>query len=108
MYIGDFLKKVFKKGNTTILIYFFINMLIVVGIIALCFVNVNIGIGIAVGIGLYAVSVFISLSPFGEWMRRRQLHCISLKKKSAAGVCGHAFDQRGIQPGQKRKSGTCG
>lgn len=80
MYLGDFLKKVFKKGNTTILIYFFINMLIVVGIIALCFVNVNIGIGIAVGIGLYAVSVFISLSPFGEWMRRRQLHCISLKK----------------------------
>ncbi len=80
MYIGDFLKKVFKKGNTTILIYFFINMLIVVGIIALCFASVNIGIGIAVGIGLYAVSVFISLSAFGEWMRRRQLHCIPLAK----------------------------
>lgn len=45
MYIGDFLKKVFKKGNTTILIYFFINMVIVVGIIALCFASVNIGIG---------------------------------------------------------------
>ena len=80
MYIGDFLKKVFKKGNTTILIYFFINMVIVVGIIALCFASVNIGIGIAVGIGLYAVSVLISLSSFGEWIRRRQLHCIPLNK----------------------------
>ena len=80
MYIGDFLKKVFKKGNTTILIYFFINMVIVVGIIALCFASVNIGIGIAVGIGLYAVSVLISLSSFGEWMRRRQLHCVPLNK----------------------------
>lgn len=80
MYIGDFLKKVFKKGNTTILIYFFINMLLVVGIIALAFSSVNIGLGIVVGLGLYAVSVAISLSPFGEWMRRRQLHCIPIRK----------------------------
>lgn len=80
MYIGDFLKKVFKKGNTTILIYFFINMLLVVGIIALCFAEVNIFLGIGVGVGLYAVSVIISLSSFGEWMRRRQLHCIPMSK----------------------------
>lgn len=80
MYLVDFLKKIFKKGNTTILIYFFVNMLLVVGIIALCFAGVNIGIGILVGIALYVISVVVSLSSIGEWMRRRQLHCIPLQK----------------------------
>ena len=80
MYIKDFLQKVFKKGNTTLLIYFMINMLIVVGIIAIPFVGYNIFIGILVGLGLYAISVVASLSPLGEWMRRIQLHCIELEK----------------------------
>ena len=80
MYIQDFLKKVFKKGNTTLLIYFFINMLVVVGIIAIPFAGYNIFIGILVGLGLYAISVVASLSPVGEMMRRGQLHCIPLEK----------------------------
>ncbi len=80
MYIKDFLKKVFKKGNTTLLIYFLVNMLIVVGIIAIPFVGYNIFIGILVGLGLYAISVVATLSPIGEMMRRHQLHCIPLEK----------------------------
>ena len=68
MYIQDFLKKVFKKGNTTLLIYFLVNMLIVVGIIAIPFAGYNIFIGILVGLGLYAISVIASLSPIGETM----------------------------------------
>ena len=80
MYISDFLKKVFKKGNTTLLIYFLVNMLIVVGIIAIPFAGYNIFVGILVGLGLYAVSVIASLSPIGEMMRRHQLHCIPLEK----------------------------
>ena len=50
MYIQDFLKKVFKKGNTTLLIYFLVNMLIVVGIIAIPFAGYNIFVGILVGL----------------------------------------------------------
>lgn len=80
MYIKDFLKKVFKKGNTTLLIYFLVNMLIVVGIIAIPFIGYNIFVGILVGLGLYAISVAASLSPIGEMMRRHQLHCIPLEK----------------------------
>ena len=80
MYIKDFLKKVFKKGNTTLLNYFLVNMLIVVGIIAIPFIGYNIFVGILVGLGLYAISVAASLSPIGEMMRRHQLHCIPLEK----------------------------
>ena len=80
MYIKDFLKKVFKKGNTTLLIYFLVNMLIVVGIIAIPLFGYNIFVGILVGLGLYAISVAASLSPIGEMMRRHQLHCIPLEK----------------------------
>ena len=82
MYIKDFFNKVFKKENTAVLIYFFVNMFIVVGVITLPFIGAgaNVFIGILAGIALYAISVAASLSPIGEVLRRKQLNCIPLEK----------------------------
>lgn len=70
----QFLSRLFRKENITILIWLLINMsAILVTCILLCG-----PVGIAVGLGLFIVSVAIALSPVGEWYLRFSSGCKSL------------------------------
>lgn len=73
-YLFDFLTRMFRKSNISVIIYLILNVALVCGFTVL-FVPDNIPLGIVIGIVLYLVSVTIALSPIGEWYLRFQTRC---------------------------------
>ena len=78
-YLFDFLTRMFRKSNISVIIYLILNVALVCGFTVL-FVPDNIPLGIVIGIVLYLVSVTIALSPIGEWYLRFQTRCKKLKR----------------------------
>lgn len=72
MYLFDFLKNITKKGNIGILIYLILNTVLIVAIFSGGFQTVE---GVLLGLGAYLLSLFIALSPVGEWLLRVQNGC---------------------------------
>lgn len=71
MYIVDFGLRLFRKGNIGIIIYLILNTLIVIGLFN----------DPVMGIILYAASLSLALSPFGEWILRKQQGCKPLVRQ---------------------------
>lgn len=82
MYIIDFFKNLFKKSNIGTIIWMIMNA-IVICLIFVLFSNAatakDITIAVLVGLAAYAVSVAITLSPFGETIMRWQNGCRKIK-----------------------------
>ena len=78
-YLFDFLTRMFRRSNISVIIYLILNVALVCGFTVL-FVPDNIPLGIVIGIVLYLVSVTIALSPIGEWYLRFQTRCKKLKR----------------------------
>jgi heat shock protein HtpX len=82
MYLFDFIKRIARKSNIPISIYLLLNIFIIAVIIQLLFSSAYIPFwkSLLTGIILYAISMVISLSPFGEWILRLQTGCKKLKR----------------------------
>lgn len=83
IYIVDFFKRIVRKSNITVLIYLVLNVLIIGAIMSSMMgdgAGAVIG-GFFLGIVLYAISLFIALSPVGEWILRKQTGCKKIKRK---------------------------
>ncbi len=78
MYALDFLKNITKKSNIGVLIWMILNVALIALIGAAVAETIGIyeiWLGSLVGVGLYFLSVFITLSPVGEWILRCQQKC---------------------------------
>jgi heat shock protein HtpX len=75
MYIADFAKSLFRKGNIGIIAYLVINITLYITLLG-GFTNGGMA---AIGLGLYLVSLCVALSPLGEWILRMQTGCKPLK-----------------------------
>ena len=90
MYILDFMKSLFKKNRIPVIVYLIINVLIITYLVNMC-VNMYIAqdtadgqhfywFSILIALAAYAISVFIALSPIGEWIMRLQNGCRRIKR----------------------------
>lgn len=85
MYVIEFLKRMFRKSNTTVVIYLIINYILISAIICLLFSGggvVGILLGLLVGLVAYVISLALALSPIGEWLLRLQCQCHPIEKLS--------------------------
>jgi len=74
-YIADFLKHVTKKQNTSSIIWIFLNIILISLTFGYLFTDGNIPMAFVVGTVIYLLTVVVILSPFGEWISRRQSGC---------------------------------
>lgn len=72
MYIFDFFKNLFKKQNIGLIIWLVLNTLLIVAIFSSGFQTWQ---GVLLGLGIYILSLFVALSPIGEWILRLQTGC---------------------------------
>lgn len=79
-YAFDFLKKIFKFHNFSIVIYLLLNITIITLIIGLIYSN-NLWQAFLYGLVLYMISVIIALSSIGECLLRIECNCIPLNNK---------------------------
>lgn len=83
MYVLDLIKRLVHKTNIPTLIYLVINVFVITGIIALLFIGFT-GITFwqefVLALILYMISLFIAMSPFGEWILRLQTGCKKIKR----------------------------
>lgn len=85
MYVIEFLKRMFRKSNTTVVIYLIINYILISAIICLLFSGgggIGILLGFLVGLAAYVISLALALSPIGEWLLRLQCQCHPIEKLS--------------------------
>lgn len=85
MYVFEFLKRMFRKSNTTVVIYLIINYILISAIIGLLFSDgggIGILLGFVVGLVAYIISLALALSPVGEWLLRLQCQCHPIEKLS--------------------------
>ena len=85
MYVFEFLKRMFRKSNTTVVIYLIINYILISAIIGLLFSGgggIGILLGFVVGLVAYIISLALALSPVGEWLLRLQCQCHPIEKLS--------------------------
>lgn len=77
MYLIDFFNRMARKSNIPILIYLVLNIFVIAGIISVIFSEISLTIWqtLLIAFLLYAVSLFIALSPIGEWLLRLQTGC---------------------------------
>ncbi|MEH7442657.1 zinc metalloprotease HtpX [Bacillus sp. JJ1122] len=71
MYIVDFARRLFRKGNIGIIIYLILNTLLVISLFN----------ELWIGLLMYAISLTLALSPFGEWLLRVQQGCKPLSRQ---------------------------
>lgn len=86
MYVFEFLKRMFRKSNTTVVIYLIINYILISAIIGLLFSGgggIGILLGFVVGLVAYIISLALALSPVGEWLLRLQCQCHPIEKLSS-------------------------
>jgi len=77
-YIVDFFQRLTSKNNIGVLIYLFLNSILIIAIFSGGFNSLG---GAFLGIFAYALSVTIALSPIGEWLLRYQTGCKKIKDK---------------------------
>ena len=85
MYVFEFLKRMFRKSNTTVVIYLIINYILISAITGLLFSGgggIGILLGFVVGLVAYIISLALALSPVGEWLLRLQCQCHPIEKLS--------------------------
>lgn len=92
MYIVDFFQSIVRKSNIAVLIYLFLNTLLIVLLVDLllhsyfCY-NMYVSSAAAhvyciiIGLCLYIISVLIALSPIGEWILRVQAGCKEINRQ---------------------------
>lgn len=82
MYFIDFFKRITRKSNIPVLIYLILNVLVIAGIINFVLVNETIPFwqSLLIGLSLYVISLFIALSPVGEWILRLQNGCKKINR----------------------------
>ena len=82
MYLVDFFKRMTRKSNIPVLIYLVLNIFVIAGIVqsVLGGGNMSFAKALLIGIVLYVVSLFIALSPIGEWILRLQTGCRKIKR----------------------------
>lgn len=82
MYFIDFFKRITRKSNIPVLIYLILNVFVIAGIINFVLVNETIPFwqSLLIGLLLYVISLFIALSPVGEWILRLQNGCKKIKR----------------------------
>ena len=66
MYVFEFLKRMFRKSNTTVVIYLIINYILISAIIGLLFSGGG-GIGILLGFVVGLVAHFIGIGIISSW-----------------------------------------
>lgn len=79
MYVFDFLKRMFRKSNTTVVVYLILNYIL----ISVLFTFLLLGgspLGFLVGLAAYVLSLMVALSPAGEWLLRFQCQCHPIEK----------------------------
>lgn len=79
MYVIDFLTRMIRKSNISLLIYLVFNVLIIGFMVGLS-CNMTYLQGFLWGIILYMVSLAIALSPLGEWILRLQTGCRKINR----------------------------
>ena len=83
MYVLDLIKRLVHKTNIPTLIYLVINVFVITGIIALLligFTGITFWQEFVLALILYMISLFIAMSPFGEWILRLQTGCKKIKR----------------------------
>lgn len=83
MYIIDFIKRITYKTNIPILIYLVLNIFMIAGVIQLFWgesENLPFWKTLLGAILVYVISLFIALSPLGECILRKQIHCKTIKR----------------------------
>lgn len=83
MYFLDLIKRLVHKTNIPTLIYLIINVFVIAGIISFLlmgFTGISFWEKIIMASVLYVFSLFIALSPFGEWILRLQTGCKRIKR----------------------------
>lgn len=106
-YLADFFKKMFRARNTGVLIYLFINLVIIAAVLKI----IDGGTGpesylLAFGeaILLYGLSLAIALSPIGEWILRFQTGCKEIKRQEQKDYLYPIFND--VYKKAKAKDGT--
>lgn len=74
-YIADFFKKLFKKENIGTVIWLFLNIVL---ICVICYFSFGLW-GLPIAVAVYILSIFLALSPVGEWIVRLQTGCKKIK-----------------------------
>ena len=82
-YVMDFIKRLPRKQNIPVMIYLFVNLLILFFanflLVEAFITDISDGAALAISIPasivIYAIGVVISLSPVGEWILRKMNHC---------------------------------
>ncbi len=77
-YIGEFFQRLTSKNNIGVLIYLFLNTIIIIAIFSGGFNSLG---GAFFGILTYVISITIALSPIGEWLLRYLTGCRKIKDK---------------------------
>ncbi|MGT2930117.1 M48 family metalloprotease [Streptococcus dentasini] len=80
MYLINFIKRMSRKSNIPVLIYLALNVFIIAIIIQVMFSDSHFIQSFFLALALYAVSMFIALSPIGEWILRLQTGCKPIKR----------------------------
>lgn len=82
MYLVDFFIRMARKSNIPVLIYLVLNILVIAGIIGVIFSETSLTFWhtLLFAILLYTVSLFIALSPIGEWILRLQTGCRKINR----------------------------
>lgn len=82
MYLVDFIKRLTRKANIPVLIYLVLNIFVIAGIVNILFGGGEMPFVQALlsGLVLYAFSLFVALSPIGEWILRLQTGCKKIKR----------------------------
>lgn len=92
MYLIEFFKRMTRKANIPILIYLVLNVFVIGGVISLLFA-IPFWIAFLVGIVLYVISLFIALSPIGEWILRLQTGCKKIKDEEVKNFLEPLFNE---------------
>ena len=86
MYFLDFLKGMFRKAKTGLIIYLVLNTIIVVGVLGSIPWTNSTAENFAIAFALYIGSLLIAVSPAGEWLLKQMTGCKSIE--------GHPQEQR--------------
>lgn len=79
MYLVDFFKRMTSKSNIPVLLYLVLNVF-VIGVIVNTLFGGKFAVCVLEGIVLYAISLLVTLSPFGEFILRLQTGCKKIKR----------------------------
>lgn len=82
MYLVDFFKRVTRTANIPIFIYLVLNIFVITIVVLVCFGGRTMPFwqALLISTALYIISVFVALSPVGEWILRFQTGCQKIQR----------------------------